>query len=47
MTFSISELVICLFIFSIFSGLGLGRLYLCKNLSIPSRLFVLLAYNWL
>ena len=46
-TVSISVLVIGLFIFSISSWFSLGRLYLSKNLSISSRLSILLAYSCL
>ena len=42
---STSVLVIGLFIFSISSWFSLGRLYLSKNLSINSRLSILLAYS--
>ena len=43
-TVSISVLVIGLFIFSISSWFSLGRLCFSKNLSISSRLSILLAY---
>ena len=46
-TVSISLLVIDLFIFSLSSWFSLGRLYLSKNLSISSRLSILLAYSCL
>ena len=42
-TVSISLLVIGLFIFSVSSWFSLGRFYLSKNLSISSRLSILLA----
>ena len=42
-TISISLLLISLFIFSISSWFSLGRLYLSKNLSISSRLSIILA----
>ena len=45
-TVAILVLVIHLFIFSISSWFSLGRLYLSKNLSISSRLSVLLAYSY-
>ena len=44
---SISGLLIVLSIFSIFSWLSLGKLYLSKNLSMSSRLSSLLAYSCL
>ena len=46
-TLSISVLVIGLFIFSISSSFSLGRLYIFKNMSISSRLSILLAYSCL
>ena len=46
-TVSISVLVICLFIFSISSWFSLGRFYISKNLSISSRLSILLEYSCL
>ena len=46
-TVSISVLVIGLLIFSISSWFSLGRLYLSKNLSVSSRLSILLAYSCL
>ena len=45
-TVAILVLVIHLLIFSISSWFSLGRLYLSKNLSISSRLSVLLAYSY-
>ena len=44
-TVSISMLVLGLLIFSISSWFSFGKLYFSKNLSIPSRLSILLAYN--
>ena len=46
-TVSISVLVIGLFIFSISSWFSLWRLYLSENLSISSRLSILLTYSCL
>ena len=44
-TFSISILVIGLFIFSIFSWFSFGRLYFSKNSSVSSKSSVLLVYS--
>ena len=46
-TVSISVLVIGVFIFSVPSWFSLGRLYFSQNLSISSRLSILLAYSCL
>ena len=46
-TLSISILVISPFVFSIYSQFSPRRLYLSKNLSISSRLLILLAYSFL
>ena len=45
-TNSILRLVIGLFMLSFSSWISLDRLYISRNLSISSRLFNLLAYNW-
>uniref|UniRef100_A0A8C6D2K3 Uncharacterized protein n=1 Tax=Moschus moschiferus TaxID=68415 RepID=A0A8C6D2K3_MOSMO len=42
---SISELVMALLRFSIFSWFSFGKLYFSKNLSISSKLSILFAYS--